>query len=481
VQRGRHEQLSLPGLVMLRIGMKRTAPRRAAAMAACAFAACIAAWSPAAHAQSGASSDLSRVLELIDQQEHRLNAQQRQLNEQQRQLEEQRALIERQRAEILAMSGGVSDSELGGMRAAGVASSALNDEGLASDAPIALNRRTAPLYTLAQTEGGSAPAASAAAPPTGPVGEAPREETQPSAVAALPEGQTALLGRGRLVLEPAFEYSRSSGNRLVFRGVEIVSGIQIGLIEANNTARDTLSGSITARYALTDRLEIEGRVPYIYRSDRVTTVSQNNQQTTQTFELQGGDIGDIEFSARYQLNKPQPGRPIFVAGARVKTDTGKGPFELARDAHGVSTELATGSGFWGVQGSLSMLYPSDPVVLYANASYLWNIERDIDRTVGQVTIGNVDPGDSIGFGFGFGFSVNPRFSYSLGYSHSYVMETETELNNTTQTSTELQVGALALGMSFRATEQLTVSTGVNVGVTEDAPDVSVSLRLPFRW
>ncbi len=421
------------------------------------------------------------MLELIDQQEHRLNAQQQQLNEQQRQIEEQRGLIERQRAEILAMGGGVSDAELGGMRAAGVPSSAVNFEGLPSDAPITLNRRTAPLYRLAQTEGGSAPAAAPAAAPSGPVGEAPPEEAQPSAVAALPEGQTALLGQGRLVLEPAFEYSRSSGNRLVFRGVEIVSGIQIGLIEANNTARDTLSGSLTARYALTDRLEIEGRVPYIYRSDRVTTVSQNNQQTTQTFELQGGDIGDIEFSARYQLNKPQPGRPIFVAGARVKTDTGKGPFDLARDAQGVSTELATGSGFWGVQGSLSMLYPSDPVVLYANASYLWNIERDINRTVGQVTIGNVDPGDSIGLGFGFGFSVNPRFSYSLGYSHSYVMETETELNNTTQTSTELQVGALALGMSFRATEQLTVSTGVSVGVTEDAPDVSVSLRMPFRW
>lgn len=439
------------------------------------------AWTPSAHAQTASQSDLSRVLELIHQQEERLNVQEQQLQEQQRQLAEQRALIERQRNEILAMSGGVSDAELGDMRAAGAPSSSLNYDSLPSDAPIMVNRRRAPIQTLAQTEGGSAPASAPAAAPTGPVGEAPPEEAQPSAVAALPEGQTALLGRGRLVIEPAFEYSRASGNRLVFRGVEIVSGVQIGLIEANNTARDTLSASITARYALSDRLEIEGRLPYVYRSDRVTTVSQNNNQTTQTFELSGSDLGDIEFSARYQLNKPQPNRPIFVAGARVKTDTGRGPFDLERDAQGVSTGLATGSGFWGLQGSISMLYPSDPVVLYANASYLWNIERDVNRTVGQVTIGNVDPGDSIGLGFGFGFSVNPRFSYSLGYSHSYVMETETELNNTTQTSTELQVGALSLGMSFRASEQLTISTGVNVGVTEDAPDVSVSIRAPFRW
>ena len=484
MQRGRYGQLSTAGLVMLRIGMKRTAPRRAAAMAACAFAACVMGWSPGAQAQS--TSDLSRVLELIQQQEERLNAQEQQLNEQQRQLAEQRALIERQRNEILAMSGGVSDAELGDMRAAGVPSAGLNYADLPSDAPITLNRRRAPLQTLVQAETGGAPAPEAASAPaqqhTGPVGEAPpTPDEQPSAVAALPEGQSALLGRGRLVIEPAFEYSRASGNRLVYRGVEIVSGVQIGLLEANNTARDTISASVTGRYALSNRLEIEARVPYVYRSDRVTTVSQNNQQNTQTFELDGSDIGDVEFSARYQLNRPRPNQPIFVAGARIKSDTGKGPFELARDAQGVSTELATGSGFWGVQGSISMLYPSDPVVLYANASYLWNIERDVNRTVGQVTIGNVDPGDSIGLGFGFAFSVNPRFSYSLGYSHSYVMETETQLNNITTRSTELQVGALSIGASFRASEQLTISTGVSVGVTEDAPDVSVSIRTPFRW
>lgn len=385
------------------------------------------------------------------------------------------------------MNGGVSDAELGEMRATGVASSAMGYDPLDPDAPIMLNRRRAPVQTLVQTEGGGGgaptqtPPAPAAGGQGGPVGEAPPEQPQAQTVEALPEGQNALLGRGRLVIEPSFEYSRSSGNRLVFRGVEIVTGIQIGLIEANNTARDTLSTSLAVRYAVTNRLEIEGRVPFLYRSDRVTTVSQSNAQVTQTFELDGAHLGDVEISARYQLNRGEGGMPIFVAGARIKSDTGRGPFDLARDNQGVSTELATGSGFWGLQGSLSVLYPTDPVVLFANFSYLYNMPRDINRTVGQVDIGEVDPGDSIGFGFGFGFALNPRFSYSLGYSHSYVMETETELNNTRQTSTELQVGTLQFGMSFRATERLTVSTSVNVGVTEDAPDVSVSFRTPFRW
>lgn len=377
----------------------------------------------------------------------------------------------------------VNDEELGEIRGAGMPSSALNFDGLDPGEPVYVNRRR-PVVSLVQTEGsegGSAPVATPDAAPQGPVGEAPPEQPPATTVEALPEGQNALLGAGRLVVEPSFEYSRSSSNRFVFRGVEIVTGVQIGLIEANDTARDTLTGALAVRYALTDRLEIEGRVPYIYRNDRITTVAQQSTTTMQTYEINGSNMGDIEMSLRYQLNNGAGGMPIFVAGARVKSNSGLGPFDLERDTHGVATELATGSGFWGVQGSISMLYPSDPVVIFANASYLYNIGEDIDETFGAVTVGEVDPGDSIGVGFGFGFALNQRFSYSLGYSHSYVLPTTTELNGVYSESSELQVGSFTFGMSFRATEALTVSTSVDIGVTEDAPDVRVAFRTPFRW
>jgi hypothetical protein len=473
------------GLVMLRAGMKRTVRRRAAALAACAIAACAFLWCGDAHAQDATrSADLSHVLELINQQESRLNAQEQQLSEQQRQLGEQRALIERQRAEILAMGGGVSDSALSDMRGAGLPNNGVSYVPLDRDEPISLNRNHGSRPRLLQADAsGSAPAPTAVSstPPDQPVGEAPPEPSHEANAAALPEGNTALLGSGRLVIEPAFDYVRTSSNRLVFRGVEIVTGIQIGLIEANDTARDTLVGTLTARYAVTNRLELEGRLPYVYRHDRITTLSQNEDTTTQTLSLEGRDIGDVEFSARYQLNSGRNGSPIWVAGARIKSDTGQGPFDVARDEQGVSTELATGSGFWGVQGMVSMLYPSDPVVLYANASYLYNIPKDIDQTIGNVTIGEVDPGDSIGFGFGFGFALNQRFSFSLGYSHSYVMASETEMNGSMQQSTDLQVGSMQLGLSFRATERVTLAYGIDVGVTEDAPDLRLTLRTPMSF
>ncbi|MGD9965391.1 MAG: transporter [Hyphomonadaceae bacterium] len=465
--------------------------RRAAKLAACALAAFSVLWSGGAYAQSLPANDYSRVFELLTNQERRLTAQERELQEQQRLLEEQQALIDRQRAQIESLTRrSAADREIQGpeletFRGQGAIQSGLSYGELDPDEPLFANRR-APIRTLMQTEGGSAPQPTPAAAPQGPVGEAPPEETQVSTVEALPEGQNALLGRGRLVIEPSIEYSRSSGDRFIFRGVAVTTGINIGLIEANDTARDTVAASVAVRYALTDRLEVEARAPFMYRHDRVTTLATGSTTTMRTYELDGAEIGDAEISARYQLNNGRNGAPIFVASARVKSDTGLGPFDVDRDAQGVATELATGSGFWGVQGGLSVLYPTDPAVLFGNIAYLHNIGDDIDRSFGQAIIGHVDPGDSISLGFGFGFAMNPRFSYSLSYSHSYVRPTETEISDANgvmvnQESPELHVGAMQLGLSFRATERLTIATAVDIGVTEDAPDVRISLRTPFRW
>src|SRR5262249_37897027 len=153
----------------------------------------------------------------------------------------------------------------------------------------------------------------------------------------------------------------------------------------------------------------EGRVPFLYRHDRVTTLAQNNNTVTQTYDIDGSALGDIEASVRYQLNRPTPGGMLYVAGLRIKSETGVGPYDVKRDTSGVAAQLATGSGFWGVQGSMSFLYPSDPVVLFANVSYLYNMDGKVDHTIGTVHVGDVDPGDAIGFGFGMGFALNPRF------------------------------------------------------------------------
>ena len=324
------------------------------------------------------------------------------------------------------------------------------------------------------------PGSDSVALPDAPVGEAPPpSETPQQRVAAVPEGQGVLTRAGELFFEPSFEYTRSSTNRLVFRGIELIPGIQIGLIEATDADRDTLVGTASLRYGISDRLEAEVRIPYLYRNDRIEVVQQRDEGIVRQIKLREDGIGDAEFSLRYQFNRPVGQKPIFVGTLRVKSDTGKGPFDIGYDEFGVATGLATGSGFWAVQPGLNFLMPSDPAVIYGGMAYLYHIPRDVNKLVGEVLVGRVDPGDAVSANIGFGFALNPRFSFSLGYRHNYIFPTRSKIGDTIQKSNYLHVGSLNFGMSYRLTQRDVVNLGFEIGVTEDAPDVSITLRMPF--
>ncbi len=333
---------------------------------------------------------------------------------------------------------------------------------------------------LAQAQSGS-PSVQSTPPPGQPVGEAPPqpELAERAEIQAIPRDLGVLTPAGQLVFDPSVEYTRSSNSRLVFRGIELIPGIQIGLIEATDADRDTINANAALRYGVTSRLELEASIPYIYRHDRIEVVQQRDEQIVRDIGLRGDGIGDAEFTARYQLNRVRPLKPIWVASLRVKSDTGKGPFEIPFDEFGVAKDLATGSGFWGVEPGISFLLPSDPVVIYGGLSYFWHMARDIDRDIGDVHVGRVDPGDSITANIGFGFALNPRFSYSLGYRHNIIFPTKSEIGDTTQRSDRLHVGQLNFGLSYRLTRTQVINLGFEFGVTEDAPDVSITLRTPI--
>lgn len=413
-----------------------------------------------------APAQASEAEEQLAKIEAQLNAQGLRITEQERKLAEQRALIESQGLEIRALRE-QREQILSDIRAGhGVA--APPEPG--GSAPVQLAARQAP-----PSAGGELP--------TKPVGEAPPSPARrlEQDVAAIPPDMGVLTPNGTLIIEPTLEYTRSSANRLVFRGVEIVPGVQLGVIDANDADRDSLVGTLTARYGFGDRLEIEGRLPYVYRHDRVTTLAQRDESITRTTKLEADDIGDVEVSARYQISRGLPGQPIFVANARVKPPTGKSPYDVGYDEFGVATSLATGSGFWAAEVGVTMLYPTDPAVIFGGISYLYHIPRDINKVIGEVMVGRVDPGDSIGANIGFGLALNPRFSVSFGYSHNYIFATESEYGETTQRSNTLQVGALQMGLSYRLTERLTLTNSFEFGVTSDAPDMRVVFRLPYRF
>ena len=397
---------------------------------------------------------------------------------QRRIIAEQRALIDRQSA-MIAQQGEQIERLRQQMEAQQAQVDRLSSFALA-EAPLDIFRGTGMGQGVVPGPALPGPGSEAVALPDAPVGEAPPpSERTEQRVAAVPEGQGVLTRKGELFFEPSFEYTRSSTNRLVFRGIELIPGIQIGLIEATDADRDTLVGTASLRYGISDRLEAEVRLPYLYRNDRIEVVQQRDEGIVRSIALRQDGIGDAEFSLRYQFNRPVGQKPIFVGSLRVKSDTGKGPFDIGYDEFGVATGLATGSGFWAVQPGVNFLMPSDPAVIYGGAAYLYHIPRDVNKMVGDVRIGRVDPGDAVSANIGFGFALNPRFSFSLGYRHNYIFPTKTEIGDTRQKSNYIHVGSLNFGMSYRLTQRDVINLGFEIGVTEDAPDVSITLRMPF--
>jgi hypothetical protein len=268
----------------------------------------------------------------------------------------------------------------------------------------------------------------------------------------------------------------------VFRGVQIVPGLQVGLIDASTAERNTFSGAYDMRIGVTNRSEIEIRVPYVWRHDVVQTLSQQSQEVTETQTLSNADIGDVEVTGRYQLNSGRNGAAIWIAALDVKTNTGLGPYDVPYDQYGVAQKLSTGSGFWALEPTISVLYPTDPVVLFASVGYIYNFAANVNRQITtDIDVGRVVPGGSPMFTLGFAFALNDRFSYSLGFKEEFVLETATEVNKTWQYSTDLNVGLLTFGLSFRLTPTLTISDNFEFGVTHDAPDVHLLSRFTFTF
>jgi hypothetical protein len=348
---------------------------------------------------------------------------------------------------------------------------------------------------------GAAPAASAGmgaatgeAAPTA-VGQAPTRDPRPPAVAPLFDQPGVLTPRGKYVLEPSVQFGYSSSNRVALVGYTVIPALLIGLVDVREVRRNTLTGALALRTGLSNRLEVELRVPYVYRSDSaVSRELFTGTSQERVFDTNGKGVGDVELATRYQLNKGTAGA-YYVAGLRFKSRSGRDPFSVVTDCvkrcvgenvtgTGLPLDLPTGSGFYSLQPSLTWLFGSDPAVFFGSVSYLHNFKRsDVSRTVlagEREFLGDIKPGDIVGFNFGMGLALNDKASLSLGYDHSSIARTH-QAGAPVPGSVRTQLGTLLVGYSYRLSNKYTVNVSVGAGLTRDTPDVSLSFRVPVSF
>ena len=336
-------------------------------------------------------------------------------------------------------------------------------------------------------------------------GEAPRTVQIGTAPAAVPESPlsvpqlfdqpSVLTSRGMTIVEPSLQYAYSSTNRAALVGFTVIPAILIGLIDIREVRRNATTATLTIRHGFTERFELEGRIPYLYRSDSV--VSREIFTATATdraFSAHGSGVGDIEATARYQLTTGTGRWPYLIGSLRFKSRTGKDPFEVTTDCvtrcvggatgTGEALQLPTGSGFYTLQPGITWLYPTDPAVFFGSFTYAYNFKRsNVSRRVlgGEVEfLGDVKPGNVFGFNVGMGLALNERSSFSIGVEVSTLGGVK-QNGQDVPGSVRTQLASMLLGYSFRWDQNRTINVSVAAGLTRDTPDVTLTLRVPFAF
>ena len=347
----------------------------------------------------------------------------------------------------------------------------------------------------AATAGGDTGNVQPAAPPSQPVGQAPVPETAPPPVAPIFDQPGVLTPKHKFVIEPSFQFSYSSSDRVALVGYTIIPALLIGLVDVREVKTTVLTGAVAARYGITNRMELEVRVPYVYSTnDTISREIFTGTAQDNVFNSNGHALGDVEMTLRYQFNDGGPDKFYYIGWLRFKSATGKSPFDVVTDCvtrcvgnttgTGLPLEQPTGSGFYAIQPGLTWLFPSDPVVFFGNFSYLHSFGRDnLSLTIlnGQKDfIGSVQPGDIWGFNIGMGLALNEKASVSLGYDQSIVLPTK-QNGQTVPGSVRVVLGTLLIGYSYRLSPKTTLNLSIGAGLTRDTPDVVFTLRVPIAF
>ena len=426
-------------------------------------------------------------------------------------VEAQAQLIRRLRADVMAQDGAIeqlrqalAEARLEASRGRGPASDSWSAR--PEGAAVAQDAVSVPgAGTPAGGPAGSGASFAAQAEPQDrqPVGAPPESQSRPPEVAQIFDQPGVLTPRGRFVLEPSLQLGYSATDRVALVGYTVIPAILIGLIDVRQVKTTSGVATLTGRFGLSDRMEIEAKVPYVYiNSDTVSREIFTGSAQDNVFNADGSGIGDAELTLRYQLNRGGVDRPFYVGWLRYKSRTGKDPFEVVTDCvtrcvanatgTGLPLELPTGSGFEAIQPGITFLFPSDPIVFFGSLSYLHNFERhDVSRTVltgapegfPQTTtepLGDVKAGDIVGFNIGLGLALNEKASISMGLDTSLIGKTQMD-GEDAPGAVRMILGTLVLGGSYRFSDRVNLNVALGVGVTRDTPDMMLTARLPVSF
>jgi hypothetical protein len=278
--------------------------------------------------------------------------------------------------------------------------------------------------------------------------------------------ENTLIERGGLLLplwaysiEPSLSYIQSSSENIVVDGFTIFPVLVVGDIVSERVVRDLTVLNLTYRLGLPWNTQFELRIPYGHQKFRSFSADGAEEK------LNDNGVGDIEIGLSTQLYQGQGRWPDVEASLRYKFDSGKNPFD-AEDG-----DIFVGTGYDSFNVLLTAVKVNDPVVYFGGIDYTLNQKS-------TQSIGRFDPGDSWGFNLGMALALNLNNSVSFAYDQHFTQKSR--LDGVKIPGSYSTTGVFSIGSAYLLTDTSSVDFSVGIGITEDSPDLLVTLTLPFR-
>ncbi|MEH6733584.1 MAG: transporter [Shewanella sp.] len=296
----------------------------------------------------------------------------------------------------------------------------------------------------------------------------------------------------KFTVEPSFTYSYYSRKDLILRGFLALDAIFLGNLNLDRIRTNTTRLDLTTRYTLNENWQFELGLPYLYRWTQYDSVGEgNSSQRYETAKISGGQIGDVSGAVYYRINTESVDWPDWVWNFRVRAPTGKDPFGILLETSDTGnltypTEMATGSGVWGVSTGFSLAKTFDPAIVFFNLNYGASFKESFDDLSGApgLSPGEIDLGNYLDYSVGLAFAVSERMSLSMSFNQRFYSKTkqrpeggEWEKIPRTDTNT----ASLGIGATLALSPNLSMVTSMGAGLTEDSPDYQISLRFPYRF
>ena len=327
-------------------------------------------------------------------------------------------------------------------------------------------------------------------------GQSLKDDSTPAqSVNNLYDENTGFFGGGKFSLETGITYSHYDTRQLVLNGFLALDSIFLGNINIDRIKADSWTLDVTGRYNINNRWQFDVNVPVIYRDSTFQSAGAGGSTTAISQESVSRDptIGDINAGVAYKFMDEGPYRPDAVFSVRVKAPTGKDPYGIKlvkspnNDNLAVPDSLPTGNGMWSVTPGISLIKSFDPAVLFGSFSYTHNFVNsfgDIDPNVGTSIGGKVDLGDSFQVGMGVAFALNEKMSMSFSLSDLIQRRAKIKQDGGDWQgvpSSDANAGYFNIGMTIAATDALTIVPNLSIGMTDDAPDFTFSLKFPYYF